>query len=47
MYNVCKKIILSGNYDKKDMDNKINIFLLKDKITAEEYEELLKLMGIS
>ena len=44
MYNVCKKLILSGNYDKVDMVKKLDIYLLKDRITEEQYNELIELM---
>lgn len=44
MYNVCKKLILSGNYDKADMVKKLDIYLLKDRITEEQYNELMRLM---
>ena len=44
MYNICKKLILSGNYDKVDMVKKLDIYLLKDRITEEQYNELIELM---
>ena len=44
MYNICRKIILSGNYDKVDMVKKLDIYLLKDRITEEQYNELIKLI---
>lgn len=44
MYNVCKKLILSGNYDKADMVKKLDIYLLKDRITEDQYNELMRLM---
>ena len=44
MYNICKKLILIGNYDKVDMSNKLNIYLLKNRITEEQYTELIDLM---
>ncbi len=44
MYNVCKKLILTGNYDKADMSNKLDIYLLKNRITEEQYTELIDLM---
>lgn len=44
MYNICKKLILSGNYDKADMVKKLDIYLLKDRITEIEYNELMGLM---
>ena len=44
MYNVCKKLILIGNYDKADMVKKLDIYLLKDRITEDQYNELIELM---
>ena len=44
MYNICKKLILMGSYDKVDMTNKLDIFLLKNRITEEQYTELIDLM---
>ncbi|MDE6181741.1 MAG: hypothetical protein K2F59_00865 [Eubacteriales bacterium] len=44
MYTVLKKMILNGNYDKEDIVKKADMFFAKNKITEEEYEELLKLM---
>ena len=44
MYNICKKMILNGNYDKDDMINKLDIYLLKNRITEEQYTELIDLM---
>ena len=45
MYNICKKMILNGNYDKDDMINKLDIYLLKNRITKEQYTELIDLIG--
>ena len=45
MYSVLKKMILNGNYNKEDITKKADMFFAKNKITAEEYEELLKLIG--
>lgn len=44
MYNIMKKIIQTGNYNKKDVTNKLDIFLAKDKITLEQYEELTNMI---
>lgn len=41
MYPICKKIILNGQYDENDMKKKLDMFLLKDRITLEQYEELI------
>ncbi len=40
-YVNCKKLIEMGRYEKEDMLNKLDIFLLNDRITQSEYEELV------
>ena len=45
MHNVCKKLILSGNYDKADMVKKLDLYLLKDRITEEQYNDLIEIMS--
>ena len=37
-YGYCKKIIASGKYDK-------NVFLLANRITDEQYKELIQLIN--
>ncbi len=44
MYNTMKKIILNGKYDKRSTMKKLDMFLAMDKITIEEYTELIGLM---
>ena len=43
-YGYCKKIITSGRYEKQDMLDKLDVFLLAKRITDEQYEELVKMM---
>ncbi len=43
-YTYCKKIIQSGNYDKVDMQDKLDVFLLNNRISQEQYTELNDLM---
>lgn len=43
-YNVCKRVIQGGNYDKEDMQIKLDVFLLHNRIKQEQYEELVDLM---
>lgn len=43
-YKVCKRLIQNGNYEKEDMLIKLDVFLLNDRITPEQYEELIALM---
>jgi hypothetical protein len=44
-YNVCKRLIQNGNYEKEDMLIKLDVFLLNDRITQEQYNELVGLMN--
>jgi hypothetical protein len=44
-YSLCKKIIQRGQYEREDMQNKLDVFLLGDRISQEEYRELMVLMG--
>lgn len=44
IYKLCKKVILSGNYEKEAMQKKLDVYLLCNRITQEQYEELVSLM---
>lgn len=41
-YRNCKKLIEAGRYEYNDMLNKLDVFLLGDRITPTEYEELVQ-----
>ena len=43
-YNLMKRIILRGGYDKDDVMDKLDAFLAADRITADQYRELVNLM---
>jgi hypothetical protein len=44
-YLLCKKIIKKGTYGpKEEMLIKLDVFLLNNRITREEYEELVNLL---
>jgi len=43
-YILCKKIIESGNFNRNDFLIKMDVFLLGDRITQGQYEELVNLM---
>lgn len=44
-YQLCKKVIQNGTYkDRADMLNKLDVFLLVDRITQSEYEELVDML---
>lgn len=40
IYQLIKRVITSGNYDVGDMQNKLDVYLLYNRITQEQYEEL-------
>lgn len=43
-YRNCKKLIEAGRYEKEDMMNKLDVFLLGDRISQSEYEELVNMI---
>lgn len=43
-YGLIKKLIATGNYDKTDMLDKLDVFLLAGRITDEQYKELVALI---
>lgn len=44
-YKLMKRIIQKGGYDRESTMLKLDVFLMADRITAEEYQELVELMG--
>lgn len=44
-YMNCKKLIEMGRYEKEDMLNKLDIFLLNNRLTQSEYEELVGMIN--
>lgn len=45
IYKLCKKVITSRNYDKEDMQKKLDVYLLCNRITQEQYEELISMLN--
>lgn len=43
-YKLCKQLIENSNYDKDDMLVKLDVFLLNNRISQEEYGELVALL---
>ena len=43
-YERCKKLIQNGSYEQEDMIKKLDVFLLADRITTEQYNELVSMM---
>ena len=44
-YVYCKKIIERGNYNKEEMLNKLDVFLLNNRITEDQYKELVGIIN--
>jgi len=44
-YRLMKRIIERGGYDRESTMDKLDVFLMADRITPEEYQELVDLMG--
>lgn len=44
-YKLMKRIIEKGGYDRENTMMKLDVFLMADRITPEEYQELVELMG--
>ncbi|MBQ8708532.1 MAG: hypothetical protein IJ523_10635 [Succinivibrionaceae bacterium] len=44
-YKLMKRIIEKGGYDREKTLQKLDVFLMADRITVEEYQELVELMG--
>ena len=44
-YALCKKLIANNNYDKSELINKLDVFLLAGRITEQEYKELTELIN--
>ena len=39
-----KKLITKGAYEKEDMLNNLDVFLMANRITEEQYQELVGMM---
>lgn len=44
-YARLKKLIENGAYDRKSMLSKVDVFLLASRITEEQYQELVGMIG--
>ena len=44
-YKLMKRIIQKGGYDDEATLLKLDVFLMADRITVEEYQELVELMN--
>lgn len=44
-YKLMRRIIQKGGYDREGTMMKLDVFLMADRITVEEYQELVEMMG--
>lgn len=44
-YKLAKSIIEKGNYEYNDMMKKLDVFLLGERVTVDQYNELTGLMN--
>lgn len=44
-FTICKRVIEIGRYEKEDMLNKLDVFLLSDRLSQSEYEELVGIIN--
>lgn len=45
-YQNCKTLITNNRYEYGDMMNKLDLFLMLDRITTEQYIELTGMMAV-
>lgn len=47
MYNILKRMIEQKNYETKiDLQNKLDTFYKNDKLTEDQYKELLSILSL-
>lgn len=47
IYKLCKRMIEQKNYDKEEMQNKLDVFFLGNRITEQEYSELKGMLELA
>ncbi len=45
IYDVLKRVITRGGYDAADLQGKMDVFLLYNRLTVEQYDELMSSMA--
>ena len=45
IYQLLKRMIITGNYEKDDIQNKLDVFFAVNRITEEQYLELTELIN--
>lgn len=44
-YDFCKLVIEKKVYDRADILEKLDVFYMRNRITREQYEELVEMIG--
>lgn len=44
-YDYCMNVIANGKYIKEEMMEKLDVFLLANRITKEQYNEIVELLN--
>ena len=47
IYDVLKRVIARGGYDAADLQSKMDVFLLYNRLTVEQYNEIMASMAIT
>lgn len=45
IYELLKRMITTGNYEKADMQNKLDVFFMVGRITQDQYLELTEMIN--
>ena len=45
IYELLKRMITTGNYEKADMQNKLDVFFAVGRVTQEQYLELTEMIN--
>lgn len=45
IYTLLKRVITNGSYDKQELLNKMDTYLLYNRITQAQYDELVAMMN--
>lgn len=46
IYTLCKNVINAGSYEYQSMLNKLDVYLLGNRITVDQYTELKDIMDV-
>ncbi len=44
IYEILKRVIARGGYNRADLETKMDVYLLYDRLTTEQYDEIMASM---